>query len=283
MPSALTSGLVDVSAWSPALSLYVLESVTGPATLTGFYIDITGAQVGAAVSYSVTTSATTLTALAGGALPASNNGTVVGFIGTLSANCYVGFSGNTDGTFGQTPSSGYPIVLQASDIVTFGRVSAATIATAAGSGSASADGLASANVSAGSVVLYNGASFDRERSNIDSPALITTSGATTTQTGSDQTNYNGRGVKVVLAMTSVGTGSVTLEVDGKDAASGDYYAILTGAAVTSNSTSVYTVYPGVAATANAAVSDVLPRTWRIKVTANNANATTYTVGASVIV
>lgn len=144
------------------------------------------------------------------------------------------------------------------------------------------DALATTGIEASGLVLWNGTGFDRQRSNVDTGALITASGATTTQTGTDQTNYNGRGLKVVLNMTVVGTGSVTLSIQGKDSASGVYYTILTGAAVTTNSTTIYTVYPGITATANVSASDILPRTWRVLVTANNANPTTYTVGASVI-
>jgi hypothetical protein len=130
--------------------------------------------------------------------------------------------------------------------------------------------------------LFNGSSFDRQRSNVDTAALITASGATTSQTGADQTNYNGRGLIVVLDMTVVGTGSVTLTIQGKDAASGKYYTLLAGAAVVTNSTNVYTVYPGAPATANVSANSPLPRTWRLITTANNANATSYVVGASVI-
>ena len=130
--------------------------------------------------------------------------------------------------------------------------------------------------------LFNGSTWDRQRSNIEQSVGITASGATTTQTGADQTNYNGRGVIVVLDMTTVGTGSVTLSIQGKEPTSGKYYTILTGAAVTTNSTNVYRVYPGLTAAANATVNDILPRTWRVVVTANNANATTYTVNAIVM-
>jgi hypothetical protein len=129
-------------------------------------------------------------------------------------------------------------------------------------------------------LAYNGTTWDRQRNNIDNQTCgITASGVTSTQTGADQTNYNHSGVIVVLDMTVVGTGSVTLEIDGKDPVSGKYFAILTGAAVVTNSTNVYRVYPGITAAANVSASDVLPRTWRVKVTANNANATNYTVGA----
>ena len=111
--------------------------------------------------------------------------------------------------------------------------------------------------------------------------LITAVGVTTTQTSDDQTNLNGSLVTVVLDMTTVGTGSVTLSIQGKDPASGKYYTLLSGAAVTTNSTNVYAVYPGAPATANVSANAVLPKTWRVQVVAGNANATSYTVGASV--
>lgn len=113
-------------------------------------------------------------------------------------------------------------------------------------------------------------------------ALIASGAFTTTQTTPDQTNYGGRGIVVFLNVTAAGTGSITLEIDGKDPVSGTYYAILTGVAVIANGFTIYRVYPGLTAAANAIASDVLPRTWRVKVTANNANPVTYSVGASVI-
>jgi hypothetical protein len=131
-------------------------------------------------------------------------------------------------------------------------------------------------------VIYNGATWDRPRGNVDQTVGITASGVTTTQTGTDQTNYNGRGVIVVLDMTNVGTGSVTITIQGKDVASGKYYTLLAGAAVVTNVTNVYTVYPAVTAAANVSANSPLPRTWRVVVTANNANPASYTVGASVL-
>jgi hypothetical protein len=130
---------------------------------------------------------------------------------------------------------------------------------------------------------YNGSTFDLLQNNTNTSALITATGATTSQTSADQTNYNGRGIQVVLDMTVVGTGSVTITIEGKDAASGKYYPLLVGLPVVTNSTNVYTVYPGAAATANVSSPSPLPRTWRVRTTANNANAATYTVGACVIV
>lgn len=112
--------------------------------------------------------------------------------------------------------------------------------------------------------------------------VLASAAQTTTQTQADQINQLCRGIVVVLNVTAAGLGSITLEIDGKDPVSGAYYALLTGAAVTTNGTTIYRVYPGLAAVANATASDVLPRTWRVKVTANNANAVTYSVGAILI-
>lgn len=117
-------------------------------------------------------------------------------------------------------------------------------------------------------------------SNTDIGALITVTGATTNQTSTDQINVQYRGLKIVLNMTTVGTGSVTLSLRGKDLASGQYYTIFTGNNVTTNSINVYTIYPGVVGVTGVSAGDILPRTWNVLVTANNANATTYTVGAS---
>jgi hypothetical protein len=91
-------------------------------------------------------------------------------------------------------------------------------------------------------------------------------------------NYNGRNLIVVLDMTVVGTGSVTVSIDGKDAVSGKYYNILTGAAITTNSTNRYRITPLLASVANSIAQDLLPRVFRIVVTANNANTATYSVG-----
>lgn len=112
--------------------------------------------------------------------------------------------------------------------------------------------------------------------------VIASAAFTTTQTQADQTNQYARGIQVVLDMTVVGTGSVTVSIEGKDVISGKYYALLTGAAVITNVTNVYRIYPGLTPVANATVSDVLPRTWRVKVTANNANSATYSVGACLL-
>ncbi len=115
----------------------------------------------------------------------------------------------------------------------------------------------------------------------DLGALIVGTAATTSQVSADQ-NTGGRGVKVVFDMTTVGTGSVTVTIQGKDLASGKYYTLLAGAAVITNVTNVYTVFPSATVTANVSANDYLPMIWRVIATANNANPATYTVGACVL-
>lgn len=112
--------------------------------------------------------------------------------------------------------------------------------------------------------------------------FLTSASRTTTQTQADQTNAVFKGVCVILDVTIIGTGNITLEIDAKDPTSGKYYVLLTGAAVSSNTTNTYTVYPSIVNTANVSASNVLPKTWRIKVTANNANAVTYSVGYNLL-
>lgn len=144
------------------------------------------------------------------------------------------------------------------------------------------DGISGAAILAAHTARYNSSTYDLYRNN-EEATLLASASRTTTQTGADITNYNGlAAVVVVLDMTTVGTGSVTLTIEGKDTASGKYYTLLAGAAVVTNSTNRYMVSPHIAAAANAIAMDILPRKFRINVTANNANAATYSVGYNLI-
>lgn len=116
----------------------------------------------------------------------------------------------------------------------------------------------------------------------ESVTLLASASRTTTQTSADLSNLSGNKLVVVLDMTTVGTGSVTVTINGKDPASGKYYLLLSGAAITTNSTNRYVVGAAAATTANVSVNDLVPSTFQIVVTANNANAATYSVGYELI-
>lgn len=114
----------------------------------------------------------------------------------------------------------------------------------------------------------------------DQGTALASAARTTTQTLADLPTYGAQYLNVVLDMTTAGTGSVTLTINGKDPASGKYYLILAGAAVTTNTTNRYKVGPNVTASANAIAQDYLPATIQLVVTANNANTATYSLGYS---
>jgi hypothetical protein len=119
-------------------------------------------------------------------------------------------------------------------------------------------------------------------SNYNGTALA--SAARTAQTDSaDLNNPDARGVVVVLDVTAItATPILTLLIQGKDPASGKYYTLLTGAAVSTVSTSTYVVYPGVTETASVDVASPLPATWRVRVQVADADSATYSVGYSLV-
>jgi hypothetical protein len=129
--------------------------------------------------------------------------------------------------------------------------------------------------------LHNGSTRDIQTNNQDLTLLA--SAARTASTNSpDQTNYNARGVVVVIDATALAaTPSVVFTIEGM-AAPGVYYPILASAAVTGVSRTVLVVYPGIAEAANAKASHPLPRFWRVSAVAADADSLTYAVYASQI-
>lgn len=110
--------------------------------------------------------------------------------------------------------------------------------------------------------------------------FLASASRTTTQTQDEQSNRAGyKGIRVVLDMTVVtASPSVTLTIQCKDRTSGEWHTLLSGAAVTGDTTNVYTLHPGAPVTTNVSANAQLGSAWRIVVTAGNANAGTYSVG-----
>jgi hypothetical protein len=124
------------------------------------------------------------------------------------------------------------------------------------------------------------------RSNFSGTAIA--SGArTATNNSSDLNNNNARGVTIMLNVTSAGTGSIQVNVQGKDPVSAGYYKLAADpTAVTTAALFVYEFYPGASTAAAGGVTArtacSLPRTFRVIVTHGNANSMTYSVGYSLI-
>ena len=143
--------------------------------------------------------------------------------------------------------------------------------------------------------IYNGASWDRIRANIEATALASTPRTATTNS-SDITNHNARGVLLALDVTATPNNAetLTLAVQAKDAISGKYVTMTTFAALTASTlgatptaeTYLYTVYPAAVETAATAKHEVqalpLPRTWRVAMTHSAGGSWTYSVAAAQI-
>lgn len=124
--------------------------------------------------------------------------------------------------------------------------------------------------------------FDRQRNN-EATALLASAARSTTQTVATQTNYNGRGVALILNVTAVpGAQSLTLSINAVDTISGATVALGTTAAITATGTYLLTIYPGIAAVANSRVSDVVPRKWNAVVTASGAGSFTYSLSSTIL-
>jgi hypothetical protein len=89
-------------------------------------------------------------------------------------------------------------------------------------------------------------------------------------------------VVVTVDVTAISgtTPTFTVTIQGKDEISGKYYDILATTALNATGTVVLRVYPGLTASANVTVNDVLPRMWRVKyVTGGTTPNVTATIAA----
>jgi len=139
-------------------------------------------------------------------------------------------------------------------------------------------------------MLYNGATYDIQRNNIQG-TLLASAARTATTMSANQTNYNARGLHVTLDISvASGTGGLQIRAQGIDIASGNFYS-LNGAptAIVATGTYDYEFYPGVSGVVagsnnvNGRSSTSLPRIWRLTVTHGDASSYTYSVGFSYVI
>jgi hypothetical protein len=114
--------------------------------------------------------------------------------------------------------------------------------------------------------------------NSDTVTVFASASRTTTTTSSDFTNYGAAGANVFTRVSNIhgGTPSITVTIQGKDDLSGQYYTIITSAAITTVSSNRLRVAYDLTAGATIA-KDFLPRTWRIVVTHADTQSITYSV------
>lgn len=114
-----------------------------------------------------------------------------------------------------------------------------------------------------------------------SGARTTTQTITTSVQGNKLENLGGCGLRVILNTTVIGTGSITVSIEGITA-NGLTHTLLAGAAVTTNTTKVYEIFPGAPVTANVSANTFLSKEFQVTVTANNANSATYSVSCDIL-
>lgn len=129
---------------------------------------------------------------------------------------------------------------------------------------------------------FDGTNYNRRRNN-NEVTVYSSAARTATPTATDLTNYNHRGVVVVIDVTAItDTPSVTFTIEGKSTLGSDYYTILASAAITGTGVTVLRVYPGLTAVANQTANDIIPRLWRVTPVHADADSITYSVSANYV-
>lgn len=132
---------------------------------------------------------------------------------------------------------------------------------------------------------YNNATVDAWRNNTEG-TLLASAVRTASTASAIQTNYNAKGVLVVLNVTvASGTGGLQIIIRHKDSVSGVSYGInTTPAAINTTGTYRYLLYPG--ATSSNCTQNTpapLPRTWDVLTQHADGSSYTYSVGYALIV
>ena len=79
----------------------------------------------------------------------------------------------------------------------------------------------------------------------------------------NRSNKGATGLHLVIDITAITAGSLTVTIKGRDPISGKAYTILASAALAAPGTTVLKVYPAITAAANLSVSDILPPEWQV--------------------
>lgn len=159
----------------------------------------------------------------------------------------------------------------------------AAVATPADASALAGNGVQIANVP----MLFNGTTYDRERGNIDAQSSVVSLGGVGagTYNSGDTVNHNHRGIQVGINITAItGTSpTLTVTIQGKDVASGQYYTLLASAALNATGFTLLTIYPGLTVAANSVANQVMPRTFNIKaVVGGTTPSVTATIGTSLV-
>jgi hypothetical protein len=153
--------------------------------------------------------------------------------------------------------------------------------------SVAGDGVATTGLLGAVPMRWNGATFDRQRGNTEG-TLLASAARTVATASATQTNYNARGVAVMLNVTvASGTGGLGLIIVGIDPVSSQLFQLnATPTTVTTTGKYWYEIYPGLGTATGQVVqrtAGLLSRSWLITLNVGDATSYTYSVGYSLIV
>jgi hypothetical protein len=115
---------------------------------------------------------------------------------------------------------------------------------------------------------------------LEQVTLLASAARTASVNSAAQANRKHKGVIVNINVTAdPALASVVFTIQGQDPISGEWYDILTSAAVAAVGHTVLRVYPGLVAVTNLAISYPLPSAWRVRAVAADGDSLTYSVGA----
>ena len=190
----------------------------------------------------------------GGTAPASNSNAVL---------AYVACQDYSELTTEITSGRGSTSAGQALSVVVAGAVDT-ELPTAAAMADATAN--PTVPIAGGAALLFNGATWDRQRANFNT-TTGDTGAKTATGNGATQTNFNARGAILTFVLGTVSGSSPTcvFKVQGSGDGGTTWYDIpgAATASLTATGNTVLAVFPGATVATNAAASYPLPRTWRV--------------------
>ncbi len=113
--------------------------------------------------------------------------------------------------------------------------------------------------------------------------ILPSAARTVTVNSPDFINPNAKGGNFLINISAItGTPRIRVIVQGKDSLSGEYYNVLVGNLYAVTGTNVMRVYPGINNEPGIAVSDILPRMFRIAVIHSDGDSITYSISAVLI-
>ncbi len=143
-----------------------------------------------------------------------------------------------------------------------------------------ADGVSGTLILPAAGYLYNGATFDRQRGNVEGTALASAA-RTATVTSADITNHNARALNLFIDVTAItDTPSVVFTVFAKDGLTGGIVTIISSSAIVGTGFTWLRIGPGLGASSNIRANEFLPRTFSVRATHADSDEITYSVSYS---